>query len=246
MCGFSGFLSKDSLPGDSIDVLIKMGLAIQGRGPDSAGEWLDPEHNIGLSHRRLAIVDLSAAGHQPMMSHAERFVVAFNGEIYNHLALRDMLKNEGAGVKWVGHSDTETLLAGFEFWGVRETIEKSTGMFAFSVLDTQNSELILGRDRLGEKPLYYGWQGNTFLFGSQLKALKEHPDFRAEVDRDSLTLLMRHSNIPAPYSIYRDMNKLLPGHLYYLDIKSRESRTECYWSLKDVIYRSELVKNSFS
>ncbi|MDP3931620.1 MAG: asparagine synthetase B, partial [Methylococcaceae bacterium] len=176
-----------------------MGQAIVHRGPDDGGQWWDADCGIGLSHRRLSILDLSPAGHQPMLSACGRFVIAFNGEIYNHLELRSEIEKT-ADNQWRGHSDTETLLAAFAVWGIEATLKKCTGMFALACWDRQKRTLTLARDRLGEKPLYYGWQGNSFLFGSELKALKVHPAFNAAVNRDALALLMRHNYIPAPYS----------------------------------------------
>jgi asparagine synthase (glutamine-hydrolysing) len=160
--------SYDQFEGESM--LERMADKIENRGPDDAGYWFDLNHSIGLGHRRLSIVDLSSAGHQPMHSVTSRYVIAFNGEIYNHLSLREALEVAGQASNWRGHSDTETLLAGFDAWGIQSTLKRSIGMFAFAVWDRQTRTLTLGRDRLGEKPLYYGWQGDFFLFGSELKA----------------------------------------------------------------------------
>ena len=234
MCGFSGFFSLSNSSYNSIELLKSMGLAIQSRGPDSAGEWVDEDYNVGFSHRRLAIVDLSSAGHQPMHSFSKRFVLAFNGEIYNHLDLRKELATENSNLAWLGHSDTETLLAGFEVWGIQKTIEKCIGMFAFSVWDHHEKSLILGRDRLGEKPLYYGWQGDTFLFGSEMKSLKAHPKFSAEIDRNAITLLLRHNYIAAPHSIYKGINKLLPGCLIKIDGHDGGDELIEYWSARKI------------
>lgn len=167
-----------------------------------------------------------------------RYVVVFNGEIYNHLELRKVLEESGGVLSWRGHSDTETLLAGFAVWGVRETVERCIGMFAFAVWDRQTRVLTLGRDRLGEKPLYYGWQGSgdnsSFLFGSELKAIKAHPSFSGAINRGALSLLMRHSYIPAPHSIYQDIYKLPPGSLLTVSRERRDPVIETYWSLTDV------------
>ena len=165
MCGIAGYLA---MSGSGMDetapvTLKSMADSIVSRGPDDFGFWHDSESGIGLAHRRLSIIDLSAAGHQPMASATGRYVIVFNGEIYNHLDLRAGLEKPGVGgienSQWRGHSDTETLLAGFEIWGVRATVERCIGMFAFAVWDRRERILTLGRDRLGEKPLYYGWQG---------------------------------------------------------------------------------------
>jgi len=240
VCGFSGFFSKSDLNYDPNAVLKTMGLAIKHRGPDSSGEWINNLNKVGFSHRRLAVVDLSVAGNQPMPSVSERYVIAFNGEIYNHLDLRAELEIESPDIVWRGHSDTETLLAGFDKWGVQETVEKCIGMFSFSVWDEIEKSLVLARDRLGEKPLYYGWHGATLLFGSELKALKAHPDFVSEIDRNSLTLLLRYNCIPAPYSIYKGIKKLLPGNL--LKITNLGEELIEYWSARKVFENSKKLE----
>lgn len=236
MCGFVGFLGGLSSGGASGDeaLLRRMSDPIAARGPDDAGYWFDSERRIGLGHRRLAIVDLSPAGHQPMASSSARFVIAFNGEIYNHLLLRGELEGAGHVPAWRGHSDTETLLAGFDAWGVQGTVERAVGMFAFAVWDRESHTLTLGRDRLGEKPLYYGWQGNdgasVFLFGSELKALRANPSFQNKISRDALSLQMHHSYIPEPYSIYEGIAKLPPGCLLSVSMRQREPKVVPYWS----------------
>ena len=191
--------------------------AISYRGPDDSGAWYNEKQGIALGHARLAIVDLSSAGHQPMTSAGDRFVIAFNGEIYNHLDLRDQLESQGSAPSWRGYSDTETLLACFSAWGVEATLKATVGMFALALWDKQAQQLTLARDRLGEKPLYWGWCGDTLLFGSELKALKAHPAFDTQVDRGSLSLLLRYNYIPAPYTIYQGIEKLPAGQ--YVQIK---------------------------
>ena len=217
-----------------MSILSLMSDSIFSRGPDSCGQWLSDDFSLGLAHRRLSIVELSAAGHQPMFSASGRYVIAFNGEIYNHQKLRASVSLTGSDIEWRGHSDTETLLAGFDEWGIQATVERCIGMFAFAVWDKQTLTLTLGRDRLGEKPLYYGWQGTgseaTFLFGSDLKALKVHPVFDAGIDRNALCLLMRHSYIPAPYSIYQGICKLEPGCLISVSHSQPEPKVVRYWS----------------
>lgn len=235
MCGFAGTLEAVVGVADSGDVVLKMNQAISYRGPDDFGIWTDPVSGVALGHRRLAIVDLSAAGHQPMLSRSERYVLVFNGEIYNHLSLRRELAALGGAEDWKGTSDTETLLAGFEVWGIAETVEKAIGMFAFAVWDRQARVLTLGRDRLGEKPLYYGWQGQSFLFGSELKALQQHPSFEAQVDRGALALFMRHNAIPSGACIYRGIRKLQPGCLASVSLGKREPDIHSYWSAERVI-----------
>ena len=213
MCGFIGFLGGIAISNEYDCILQNMSDTLVHRGPDDEGHWYDSEQRIGLGHRRLSILDLSTTGHQPMVSASGRYVIAFNGEVYNHLDLRKELEEDiffpshslviGRGeVFWRGHSDTETLLAGIEAWGLETTLKKSIGMFAMSVWDRETSTLTLARDRIGEKPLYYGWQGEinsrVFLFGSELKSLKAHPSFSADIDRGALCLLLRHNYIPCP------------------------------------------------
>lgn len=236
MCGFVGFLGGTLSHGTAEDLTVikRMTDTLVHRGPDDAGYWHDKERCISLGHRRLSIIDLSPAGHQPMQSASGRYVIAYNGEIYNHLQLREQLESAGRAPVWRGHSDTETLLAGFDAWGIQETIERTIGMFAFAVWDRETSMLTLGRDRLGEKPLYYGWQGRgrhaTFLFGSELKALRAHPAFEPKIDRGALTLQLRHNYIPAPYSIYEGMSKVMPGSLLTVALAQREPKIVRYWS----------------
>lgn len=256
MCGFAGFLGCSSLHdqvGDS-SVLKRMADAIAHRGPDDSGFWLDRERFFGLAHRRLSIVDLSVAGHQPMQSASARYVIAYNGEIYNNLEIRDELER-GSGLQgrdgytaghWKGRSDTETLLAGFDSWGIFRTVEQAIGMFAFAVWDRQTNTLTLGRDRLGEKPLYFGWQGDIFLFGSELKSLKVHPAFKGEIDRGALSLYMRHNYIPAPYSIYKGISKLQPGSLLTVSLARREPKVVSYWSAVQVAERGVSVSHRLS
>jgi asparagine synthase (glutamine-hydrolysing) len=229
MCGLTGFLGGLGDLDTDEALLHRMADKLMHRGPDDAGVWCDSVQRIGFGHRRLAIVDLSPAGHQPMVSACERYVIAFNGEIYNHLALRQLLGN----VAWRGHSDTETLLAGIAAWGLEATLIKSIGMFAIALWDRQTQALSLARDRMGEKPLYYGWQGSgtarVFLFGSELNALKAHPAFAADIDRDALCLLMRYGYIPAPHSIYRGIAKLEPGALLTVSLSQPDPKIWKYW-----------------
>ena len=240
MCGLVGFIGGDWAGGaDALrGRLTAMARCIDHRGPDASDLWLDPEQRVALGHNRLAILDLSPAGEQPMASPSGRFVIVYNGEVYNHLELRRRLEEEGAAPGWRGHSDTETLLAAFEAWGVRATLQRSVGMFAFALWDRQARRLTLARDRLGEKPLYYGWQGSgrerVFLFGSELKALASHPAFTREVDRGALTLFMRHLYVPAPHCIYVGMAKLLPGALLTLEPGQDEPTVTRYWSGAEV------------
>lgn len=236
MCGFVGFIGVTALNGRAEDeaMLKRMADTITYRGPDDAGYWCDEDQRVGLGHRRLSVVDLSPAGHQPMQTGSRRYVIAFNGEIYNHPLLRQALEASGQAPSWRGHSDTETLLAGFDAWGIQGTVDRAIGMFAFAVWDRQTNTLTLVRDRLGEKPLYYGWQGRgneaVFLFGSELKALRAHPAFESNINRGALSLYMRHNYIPASYSIYEGIAKLLPGSLLTVSLQQREPKVWAYWS----------------
>lgn len=234
MCGFAGFFGG-GWAGDVAPVRLRaMTNAIAHRGPDSEGQWLDADAGIALGHRRLSIVDLSAAGAQPMASASGRYVLAFNGEIYNHTDLRAELEGSARAPAWRGHSDSETLLAGFDAWGIGATTERAVGMFAFAVWCRQTRTLTLARDRMGEKPLYYGWQGTgraaVFLFGSELKALKAHPAFSADISRDALCLFMRYNNVGGGHSIYEGVHKLLPGSLLTVSAASPEPSIQTYWS----------------
>ena len=242
MCGLVGGWSARNF--DRLrSALPRMSGALHHRGPDDGGQWSDGEAGIALGHRRLAIVDLSAAGHQPMASASNRFMIAFNGEIYNHLAVRRDLESAGAAPAWRGHSDTETLLAAIEAWGVEDTLRRCTGMFAFALWDRMEQQLWLARDRFGEKPLHYGWQGKTFLFGSELKALRRYPGFDAPVDRRALALYLRHNAVPAPFSIHEGIAKLLPGHWLRMDRRDLEAgrcpAPRPYWLAADAVARGQ-------
>ena len=223
MCGFNGFFSTQAQNYSTEGVIKKMNAALHHRGPDDEGSWQDDKLGLVLGHRRLAIQDLSPAGAQPMHSACGRYVLVFNGEIYNHLPLRQRLAQEGVTVDWRGHSDTETILACFVAWGIEKTLKSMVGMFAIALWDRLNKVLTLARDRMGEKPLYWGWQGNSLYFGSELKGLKAHPEFKASINRDSIALLLRHNCIPAPYSIYQGIGKLRPGHWLQLPLADLES-----------------------
>lgn len=235
MCGFSGFFSPIYSVSSGERALDDMAATIEHRGPNDVGFWCDESRRIGLAHTRLSIVDLSPAGHQPMHSDSNRYVIVFNGEIYNHQVLRERLKKTQQALEWRGHSDTETLLACFEAWGIEETLKAVVGMFAFAVWDKRHQLLTLARDRIGEKPLYWGWSNGTLLFGSELNALKAHPGFNAEVDRDALALLLRHNSIPAPYSIYKGIQKLPAGHMVEVRHESGGVAPKAYWALNDVV-----------
>ena len=245
MCGIAGFIDQKG-GFDAGARLDAMGQGIAYRGPDDSGVYFDPDTGLGFVHRRLAIVDLTSAGHQPMTSSMGRFVVVFNGEIYNHAALRKELEESGHGVTWRGHSDTETLLRGFEIWGVKETLSRAVGMFALALYDKASRILILARDRMGEKPLYYGFSQGAFLFGSELKALRAHPYFDAAINRDALAVLLRRQYISGPATIYEGIQKLEPGAILSLDLTALTHRVETYWTIHEAAARSLQDRNRFS
>lgn len=248
MCGIAGFWQGQT---QSLEVSRRIGEAmasqIASRGPDDSDVWTDPNAGMTLAHRRLSIIDLTSAGHQPMFSPSGRFVITFNGEIYNHLELRAEL--EQFSIPWRGHSDTEILLAGFEVWNIEETLRRCIGMFAMGVWDRFEKTLTLARDRMGEKPLYYGWQGRSFLFASQPKAFRAHPAFEGRIDRESVALFLRHSFVPAPRSIYDGIRKLPPATILKVPLGDAATHgttpePQPYWSLAEAATRG--VRNPFS
>ncbi len=220
MCGITGFFSAASLRSaeDSQRVLEAMSCTLTHRGPDDGGAWLDAAAGIGLGHRRLSIIDLSADGHQPMISASQRYSLVFNGEIYNYRDLRIELERRGHAFR--GHSDTEVLLAAFDAWGLEQTLIRCNGMFALALWDRTERVLHLARDRIGKKPLFYGWFGQTLLFGSELKSFFPHPDCELRIDADSLALFLRHGYVPAPWSILQGVFKLTPGS--YLTLRQSD------------------------
>jgi len=242
MCGITGYLTP---PAPGFDApLPAMMAAIAHRGPDSDGAWTDPEAGIALGHLRLAIVDLTPAGHQPMMSPSGRYALTFNGEIYNHAKMRAEIDATGKAPEWRGHSDTETLLAGIDIWGLEKTLTKAVGMFAFGLWDRKDRTLTLVRDRLGEKPLYYGWQGKTLLFGSELKALRAHPDFRGEIARDALVEALRHGHVGGDRAIYDGIAKVRPGEMVTLSLTDPTPKPALYWDGAAVAAAPKLPRRS--
>lgn len=232
MCGIAGFFGFNHLT-EPASVLERMTASLVHRGPDAQGTWLDSDSQIALGHRRLAILDLSAAGEQPMHSACGRYICVFNGEIYNHQALRSELEEQQLAPNWRGHSDTETLLACFAHWGVERSLQKTVGMFAIALWDKQERSLCLMRDRMGEKPLYYAWFGMQFAFASELKALRQLPAFNAEIDRKALASYMQCAYITSPHSIYQDVYKLDAGSLLELKLSTlphKALKPRVWWS----------------
>ncbi len=241
MCGIAGALGPYSTAAPWGDGVHRMVASLAHRGPDDAGTWSDPSQGIQLGSRRLSILDLSAAGHQPMASAGGRYVVTLNGEIYNHRDIRRRLDDAGHAPVWQGTSDTETLTAAFDAWGVERAIADCVGMFAVGVWDRVDRTLTLVRDRIGEKPLYYGRFGNTWLFGSELKALATHPSFDGAIDPDALAAYMSLGYVPAPASIYRHVRKVRPGTRVVLRAGDAAPQEHAYWSAVDVARRPRLA-----
>ncbi|MPW17411.1 asparagine synthase (glutamine-hydrolyzing) [Paraburkholderia sp. CNPSo 3157] len=237
MCGFTGFLTPTSFNATASERwLCKMCDSIAHRGPDDFGYWMDADAGIALGHRRLSIIDLSAQGHQPMISMSGRFALVYNGEIYNFEQIRKTLDRSAHPPVWKGHSDTEVLLAAIEAWGVEPTLRKLYGMFSFALWDRSRRVLTLARDPVGEKPLYYGWVDNVFLFGSELKALRCYPGFvDVPIDRDALRQYIRYNCVPAPDTIYKNIKKLLPGTIATIRAGISNAHTAAYWSVADAV-----------
>ena len=218
-----------------------MTAALTHRGPDDAGHWYEPETGVALGHRRLSILDLSPEGHQPMISASGRYVIVFNGEVYNFAELRRNLEPDG--FRFRGHSDTEVMLAAIEAWGLETAVKRFIGMFAFALWDCEMRSLSLVRDRIGIKPLFYGWVTGALVFSSELKALRKYPGFDNPINRNALALLLRHNYIPTPYSIYEGIHKLMPGKILHLDahtvsaprsLEDLSNRTITYWSAREI------------
>ncbi len=231
MCGIAGFFdARGRSPNTGERVARSMTDTLIHRGPDDGGVWFDGSSGIALGNRRLAIIDLSKAGHQPFVSSCGQFVLAYNGEVYNAVELRADL--EASGRKFRGHSDTEAIVEACAVWGVEGTLDRLIGMFAFALWDKREKRLTLARDRIGIKPLYWSFSDGLLLFGSELKALKAHPDFKSEIDRNAVASYLRHTFVPAPHTIYRGVSKLEPGKLLILE-RGGEPKVESYWSLDD-------------
>ena len=240
MCGIAGFCNLPYKWRENID---RMNRRMIHRGPDAEGIWSNEDHSVVLGHRRLSILDLSETGAQPMGSHSGRFVIAFNGEIYNHEVLKGRLLAEGKVNAFKGHSDTEILLEHIEAYGTDKTLNEAKGMFAFAAYDVWERKLYLCRDRIGEKPLYYGFLDKGFIFSSEIGAIEEHECFNAEIDRNALSLYFRFGYIPAPYSVYKGIYKLETGSIMEISYPYDSYRIRKYWDIMEVAKTS--VDNRF-
>ncbi len=244
MCGIVGFITDNDSDAWDVETISNMTNRLIHRGPDDEGIWIDTNAGVALGHRRLSILDLTREGHQPMHSRTGRYVIVFNGEIYNFRYVRKEL-DAAISRDWRGNSDTEVILAAVEEWGLEEAVKRFIGMFAFAIWDRKERMLHLVRDRIGEKPLYYGWQGTgrdrVYLFGSELKALKAHPSWKGEIDSDALALYMRYNYVPAPFSIYKNIRKVLPGRILSVNARelvksSNDSISQSpYWDAKKIV-----------
>ena len=241
MCGLVGFVGRAGIRSESAlgALIARMTAKLRHRGPDDGGIWVDGHCGVALGHRRLSIIDVSSHGAQPMVSHSGRYLLAYNGEIYNHLELRKELESAGAAVPWRGHSDTETVLAVIERSGLHAALPRLNGMFALALWDRKERRLHLARDRFGEKPLYYAFEQGCFLFASELKALLPHPAFTREIDRGALRAYMRFNYVPAPFTIYRAARKLLPATVLTIAVDPLSQTISvgdprAYWSATEV------------
>jgi len=243
MCGITGFVLGPGTDVDPGPTLRRMTDSLTHRGPDGCGLHLDRDGAVGLGHRRLAVVDLSEAGKQPMISASGRFVITYNGEVYNFARLRTQLQL--LGTQFLGHSDTEVMLAAIEAWGIEAAVRRFTGMFAFALWDRREQELWLCRDRLGKKPLYAGLLNGALVFASELKSLRLFPGADLRVDRNALMLLFRHNYITAPWSIYESVWKLRPGCMQRVCLRTdgvRVQQEQCYWSAQEVFERGRMTR----
>ncbi len=242
MCGYIGTIGSDVI---NHQLINEMASSIEKRGPDDKGIFIDNNYKLAIAHQRLSILDLSYAGHQPMTSNNKRFVIAYNGEIYNHLEIRKYLDDKKISnqINWQGHSDTETLLESIAAIGLEKTLAKIEGMFSFALWDKKLKKLYLVKDRLGEKPLYYGFNKGVFYFGSDLKSFKKSPIFEPEIDNNSLALLIKYNFIPAPSSIYKNIYKLEPGKYLTFSTEKNDYILKTYWNVFDNINQNNPVNN---
>lgn len=249
MCGLAGIVLNRRNSISLNEIVEAMAGSLEHRGPDAKGSWVDSNQGVGISHRRLSIVDLSDSGHQPLVSSDRKYVIAFNGEIYNHLDLRERLKIGRNHLRWTGHSDTETLIEAIVSWGVERTLEEAVGMFAFALWNTESQEMLLARDRLGEKPLYYSLQNGNLVFGSEIKALQRCPDMDFKIDLEAVSSFVQFGYVPDPKSIFQAVRKVPAGTLVRF---SRRDIAECnfpepqqYWSFTETALRGLNQKNQF-
>ena len=247
MCGITGFFNLNGNPKEWYDQTLKdMISSIIHRGPDAQDYWYDESAHVGLGHVRLSIIDLSEAGSQPMKSHCGRYTFIYNGETYNYQEIQNELESEFGRINWKGGSDTEVVLYAFSKWGIKKTLKKCNGMFAFALWDKQEEKLVLGRDRMGQKPLYYGYLGNDFVFASELKSLKKHRSWKGEISTNGMDIYLRTGYIPTPYSIYKGIQKLIPSTFIQItkeDIKKRNLKQPIeYWSIKKIYEKGKNTK----
>jgi asparagine synthase (glutamine-hydrolysing) len=250
MCGIVGFWSNFQDEEENKINIIKMSEELNHRGPDYGGYWNDNSEALYISHRRLSIIDLSVAGNQPMLSHSGRYLISFNGEIYNHFEIKKNLEKEKKFIKWRGHSDTEILLELIELYGLEKALLKCVGMFALALWDRKEKCLQLARDRIGEKPLYYGFSGSskkkTFLFASELSAIKKWKYFNNEINPEALSELINYQSISAPNSIYKNILQLMPGHVVKINSPNDLflDSSKAWWSLTSTVEKS--IENPIS
>ena len=243
MCGITGFVAKVSDMQSTID---SMRLTLSHRGPDSSGSWIDESYGIALGHQRLAIQDLSSAGNQPMQSSSKELTLIFNGEIYNHFEIREKLQNiNKTKINWNGHSDTETILKAFEILGIEETLKLAKGMFALCLWDSKEETITLARDRMGEKPLYYGYVNNNLVFASELKSIMQFNDFNNEICKKALVKYFKYNYIPSPHCIFKDLFKLEPGKFIQFKVSKNyfsfsKPSIKSYWMLNDIFRKGEV------
>ena len=242
MCGITGFFGRVDDPLQTINLMKG---AISHRGPDSSGYWISENNELAFGHQRLAIIDTSVNGHQPMESHSSRYVIVYNGEIYNHLDIRKELNQlSNNSIKWIGSSDSETFAVSLDFFGIEQTLKKCSGMFAIAIWDRHSKVLTLARDKIGEKPLYYGWVNDKFVFGSELKAIKEFPGFSNKISRLALVNYLHLNYVPTPLCIYDGIFKLTPGTFFEFNANQSSNQLpdpQPYWSLRDTVKKNSLV-----
>ena len=234
MCGITGYctFSNNNSYEQLESIINKMSDSLSSRGPDDKGFWIDSNKGIALGHRRLSILDLSSSGRQPMVSNNQRYIISFNGEIYNFKDLKTILIKKGYNFK--SNTDTEVMLMSFEEWGIKDSLQRFDGMFAFVVWDRNKNEFWLARDKIGEKPLYYGFQNQKFFFGSELKSIHSNSFFKPVVDKDALSMFLKYSYVPSPLSIYKGIKKLQPGHYVNLKDPFKIPNPKPFWDIIEI------------